>query len=70
MGDGIGMVNDVEGVWILGGREMLSSMRDRICVRLAVRMVLMVAVVVVKLMVAVRVVVLVVMLCIGVMVLD
>ena len=30
--DGKGMVSDVEGVWSLGGREMLSSMRDGICV--------------------------------------
>ena len=49
--DGKGMVSDVEGVQSLGGREMLSSMRDGICVCVA-------TVVVVALMVAVRLVVL------------
>lgn len=43
MDDDKDMVNDVEGVRSLGGREMLSSMRDGICVRLAVLMVLLVA---------------------------
>ena len=30
--DDKGMVGDVKGVWSLGGREMLGSMRDGICV--------------------------------------
>ena len=54
--DGKGMVSDVEGVWSLGGREMLSSMRDGICVCVCVAVV----VVVMALMVAVGVVLLVV----------
>ena len=67
--DNKGMVSDVEGVRSLGGREMLSSMRNEICVFVAV---VVVVVVVVALMVAVRVVVLVIVvkvlreLCIGV----
>ena len=70
------MVSDVEGVQSLGGRETLSSMRDRICVCVAVMVVvvvaLMVAVGVEVLVVAVGVVVLVIVvrvlrgLCIGV----
>ena len=53
------MVSDVEGVQSLGGREMLSYIRDVICVCVAVLVVvaLMVAVVVVVLMIAVGVVV-------------
>ena len=54
--DGKGMVSDVEGVQSLGGRETLSSMRDRICVCVCVAVVA----VVVALMVPVGVVVLVV----------
>ena len=57
------MVSDVEGVRSLGGREMLSYIRDVICVCVAVLLVvvaLMVAVVVVVLMIAVGVVVFVV----------
>ena len=44
--DGKGMVSDVEGVQSLGGREMLSSMRDGICVALmvAVRLVVLMVV--------------------------
>ena len=38
------IVNDVEGVQNLGGREILSSMRDGICVRVAVVVVLIVEV--------------------------
>ena len=49
--DDKGMVSDIEGVRSLGGREMLRSMRDGICVCVVV-------VVVVALMVAKRVVVL------------
>ena len=69
--DDKGIVSDVEGVQSLGGREMLSSMRDGICVCVAV-VVLMVAVGVWVLMVAVGVVVLVIVvrvlteLCVGV----
>ena len=29
--DGKGMVIDIEGVWSLGGREMLNSLSDEIC---------------------------------------
>ena len=56
------MVSDAEGMWSLGGREMLSSMRDEIyvCVVVVVVVVLMVAVGVVVLVVAVGVVVLVI----------
>ena len=73
--DDKGMVSDVEGVRSLGGRETLSSMRDGICVCVAVVVVvvaLMVAVGVVVLVVAVGVLVLVIVvrvlreLCIGV----
>ena len=53
--DDKGMVSDVEGVWSLGGRKTLSSMRNGICVCVVV-----VVVVVVALMVATRVLVLVV----------
>ena len=68
------MVRDVGGVWSLGGRETLSSMRDGICVCVAVVVVvaLMLAVGVVVLMVVVGVLVLVTVvrvlreLCIGV----
>ena len=69
------MVSDVEVVQSLGGREMLNSMRDGICVCVVVVTVLvvvaglMVALTVVVLMVAVRVVVLVILVrvsCIGV----
>ena len=59
--NGKGMVNDVEGAWSLGGREMLSSMKNGICVRVEV---------VVVLMVAVGVMVLVEVLCIGAVVVD
>ena len=73
--DDKGMVSGFEGVQSHGGREMLSSMRDGICVCVAVVVVvvaLMVAVGVVVLVVAVGVVVLVIVvrvlreLCIGV----
>ena len=57
--DDEGMVSNVEGVRSLGGRETLSSMRDGICVCVAV-VVLMVAVGVVVLGVAVGVAVLVI----------
>ena len=63
------MLSDAEGVWSLGGRETLSSMRDGICVRLAVAGVLVVSVGVVVLMVVVEVVVSVIVVrvfCIGV----
>ena len=69
--DNKGIVSDVEGVQSLDGREMLSSMRDGICVCVVV-VVLMVAVGVWVLMVAVGVVVLVIVvrvlteLCVGV----
>ena len=69
--DDKGMVSDVEGVQSLGGREMLSSMRDGICSCVAV-VVAVVALMVPVLMVAVGVVVLVIVvrvlrgLCIGV----
>ena len=53
--DGKGMVSDVEGMWSLGGRETLSSMRDGICVCVCVAVV----VVVVALIRALRMVVLV-----------
>ena len=59
--DGKGMVSNVEGVWSLGRRQMLSSMRDGICACV------MVVVVVVALIVVVGVVVLVV--AVGVVVL-
>ena len=55
--DGKGMVSDVEVVRSLGGTEMLSSMRDEICVCVAVVARLMVAVTVA--MIAVMVVVMV-----------
>ena len=60
--DGKGMVSDIEGVRGLGGREMSNSMRDRICICVAVVVVvaLIVAVGVVVLMVVVGVVVLVI----------
>ena len=60
--DGKGMVSDIEGVRGLGGREMSNSMRDGICICVAVVVVvaLMVAVGVVVLMVVVGVVVLVI----------
>ena len=72
--DDKGMDSDVEGVHCLGGRVMLSSMRDKICACVVVVVVvaLIVAVVVVPLVVAVGVVVLVMVvrvlrkLCIGV----
>ena len=68
--DDKGMVRDVDGVRSLGGREMLSSMRDGICIFVAVVVAaLMVAVGVVVLMVAVGVVALVIVVkvsCIGV----
>ena len=48
--DDKGMVSDVESVWSLGGRVMLSSMRDGICNCMAV------VVVIVMLIVAVSVV--------------
>ena len=56
------MVSDIEGVRGLGGREMSNSMRDGICICVAVVVVvaLMVAVGVVVLMVVVGVVVLVI----------
>ena len=41
--DDKGMVRDVEVVRILGGREMLSSMRDGICVCVAVVVAVVVA---------------------------
>ena len=59
--DDKGMVSDIEGVQSLGGREMLRSMRDKICVCVVVVVVmvaLMVAKRVVVLMVVVRTVVL------------
>ena len=52
--DDKGMVSDVEGVWSLGERKTLSSVRDGICVCVVV------VVVVVALMVATRVLVLVI----------
>ena len=55
LGDDKGMVNDVEGMYSLGGKEMLSSMRDEICVCVAVVVVLMVGMGVVVLMVGVGV---------------
>ena len=64
--DGKGMVNDIEGVHSLGGRKMLRSISDGICVCVAVVVVLAV-VVVVALMVARRVVVL--MVVVGIVVL-
>ena len=69
--DGKGMVSNIEGVRGLGGREMSNSMRDGICICVAVVVVvaLMVAVGVVVLMVVVKVVVLVIVvrvLCTGV----
>ena len=68
--DAKGMVSDVEGVRSLGGRETLSSMRDGICVCVAVVMVV-VALMISMLMVAVGIVALVIVvrvlreLCIG-----
>lgn len=59
MGDHKSMVNDVEDVWSLGGREILSSMRDGVCICVVVVVVLMIAVGVVVFIVAVEVVVLV-----------
>ena len=73
--DAKGMVSDVEGVWSLGGRETLSSMRDGIFVCVAVVMVV-VALVISMLVVAVGVVALVIVvralreLCIGVVEVD
>ena len=63
--DAKGMVSDIEGVWSLGGREILSSIRDGIFVCVAV--VVMAVVVVVALMVAMGVVVL--MVAVGIVVL-
>ena len=69
--DAKGMVSDVEGVWSLGGRETLSSMRDGIFVCVAVVMVV-VALMISMLVVAVGIVTLVIVvrvlreLCIGV----
>ena len=62
--DAKGMVSDIEGVWSLGGRVMLRSIRDGICVcvvvvALVVVVVLMAAMGVVLLMVVVGIVVLV-----------
>ena len=63
--DAKGMVSDIEGVWSLGGRVMLRSIRDGICVcvvvvaLLVVVVVLMAAMGVVVLMVVVEIVVLV-----------
>ena len=54
------MVSDINGVLILGGREMLSSMSDGICVCVALVVVLMAAVGVVVLMEMVGIVVLVI----------
>ena len=69
--DDKGMVSDVEGIYCLGGREMLHSMRDGISVCVAmVLVVLMVVVGVMVLMVVVGVVVLVIVvgvLCVGAM---
>ena len=60
--DDKGMVSDVEGIYCLGGREMLHSMRDGISVCVAmVLVVLMVVVGVMVLMVVVGV------LCVGAM---
>ena len=62
------MDSDVEGVHCLGGRVMLSSMRDRICACVAAVVVvvaLIVAAVVVPLVVAVGVVVLVMVVKVG-----
>ena len=56
-----GMVNYAEGVWNLGGRVTLGSLRDGIFVHVAVAVLLMVAVGVVVLMIMVGV------LCIGAM---
>ena len=52
------MVSDINGVLILGGREMLSSMSDEICVCVALVVVLMAAMGVVVLMAVMGVVVL------------
>ena len=60
------IVSDVEGVQNLGGRGILSSMRDGICVRVAMVVVLIVEVGLVVLMAVVGVVVLVGVLCIEV----
>ena len=51
------MVSDIKGVLILGGREMLSSMSDGICVCVALVVVLMAAMGVVVLMAAMGMVV-------------
>ena len=69
--DAKGMVSDIEGVRSLGGREILSFIRDGIfvCVAVVVVVALMVAMGVVVLMVAVGIVVLVIVVrvsCIGV----
>ena len=67
--DDNGVVSDVEGVHCLGGREFLHSIRNGICVCIAVvLMALMVVVGVMVLMVVVGIVVLVIVvgvLCIG-----
>ena len=67
--DDNGVVSDVEGVHFLGGREFLHSIRNGICVFVAMVLVaLMVVVGVMVLMVAVGIVVLVIVvgvLCIG-----
>ena len=67
--DDKGMVSDVEGVQSLGGREMLSTMRDGICSCVVVVVVVVVALMVPVLVVAVGVVLVRVLrgLCIGIM---
>ena len=62
-----GMVSDIEGVWSLGSREMLRSIRDEISVCVAMLVIVVVVVVVVALMVSRRVVVL--MVVVGIVVL-
>ena len=69
--DDKGMVSDIEGIYCLGGRKMLHSMRDGISVWVAVVLVALIVVVgVMVLMVVVEVVVLVIVvgvLCVGAM---